>query len=185
LPQATQVLQRFSIRMPLLFLASTAVNDLILKTVSRRVFFILSIRGYRFENSGMSMLHYLYCAAASNTILQAPESVTCVTIYHRRHYFFPPKIMNMFTSWLWSSQKSRDNFEDITELEFLSQFQKWFQVKIFDEDVLWSLKVGFLDYFFQHFTQHCFIWCPSDSTVSEDAVLNPRQLRYRHWLSMW
>ena len=104
---------------------------------------------------------------------------------HRRHYFFPPKITTMFASRLWISQKSRDKFEDITELEFLSQFQKWFQVKIFDEDVLWSLKVGFLDYFFQHFTQHCFIWCPSDSTVSEDAVLNPRQLRYRHWLSMW
>ncbi len=29
-----------------------------------------------------------------------------------------------------------------------------------------------------HFIQHCFIWRPSDSTVSKD----PGQLRLRHWL---
>ncbi len=38
-------------------------------------------------------------------------------------------------------------------------------------------------FLFMYDIQHCFIRRPSDSTVSEDAGIEPGQLRLRHWLS--
>ncbi len=38
----------------------------------------------------------------------------------------------------------------------------------------------FLDFFFMYVVQHCFICRPSDSTVSEDAGIEPRAVRRRH-----
>ncbi len=34
-------------------------------------------------------------------------------------------------------------------------------------------------YFFQYFIYHCFICCPSDYTVSEDAGIEPREVATR------
>jgi hypothetical protein len=45
-------------------------------------------------------------------------------------------------------------------------------------------KGGFFWIIFMYDIQHCFIYRPSDSTVSEDAAVpNPGQMRLRHWLS--
>jgi hypothetical protein len=39
-------------------------------------------------------------------------------------------------------------------------------------------------WYFQYFIQYCFICCPSDSTVSEDAGIEPKKaVPLRHWLS--
>jgi hypothetical protein len=49
--------------------------------------------------------------------------------------------------------------------------------------VLSKLKGGFCDFFFfMYDIQHCFICRPSDSTVSEDAEIEPRTVATKHWL---
>ncbi len=46
-----------------------------------------------------------------------------------------------------------------------------------------KLTVGFVKIFYMYFIQHCFICRPSDSTVSEDAGIEPMTVAQRHWRS--
>ncbi len=59
----------------------------------------------------------------------------------------------------------------------LRRYQMWSLVWL--HSILWLIAVFIFVYqlrgeFFQYFIQHCFICLPSDSTVSEDAGIEPR-----------